>query len=393
MEICKSCLTTNNHPFTPSIQEQKCRLCKVEAISQSDLIVLKDIIQHGTKRPSHYDCIIPLKGTPEDFFVVKTIIDLGFYPLCVFVNSYMANDIAWKNVHNLIYKFDVELRTFNPNPTHYKKLVRYSLRRFGDVLTPHKMLVYCFVAELARSLDINVVISGENQVQECVGKFIGQIIPRHTSWSVMEHDAHTTAADFFGPSLDLTFDISNQYNPQRVSGSGLEWLHLSDFMCWDQLYQDIESSNDGAYGQAESTTFDFYQRAGSSVFYQIHDLLRYKKFGSIKATDQLSREIRKKRINLAEAKVWNQRFISETLNPERAQAAVELFFDWLGIGQKSVKWFLKHHIPVGDPSDPKSNHDAVTCLRSIMDGSLIVNEKNIIQPKKNFCIYEKGVSI
>ena len=393
MSSCSHCLLDTNHPFKPSFVDGVCNSCIKRSASARSKIDLRNLLDSQNRSGKRYDCIVVLKGTPEDYFVIGVILELGFYPLCVFVNSYFSTDICWKNVHNLIHKFDLELRTFNPNLTHYRKMVKYSLRRFSDVLTPSKLLTFRYVMNLSESLNVNVIISGENQVAKNSGKFLQQKLPECTAWSVLEHDGHTTSHDFFGPSLDLPQIIKSQYNPLNLNNSLTKWVFLSDFLRWDQLQQDFDALADGAIGQLEETTFDLCHRAGSSVFYRFHDLLRYQKFRSIKATDQLSREIRMGRIKKTIAIQLNNRFISETLQAERVESVLEDVCCWLGLKTEAVKWIKHHKLPEPVESTGITKSECLEWYIRILGRERSEVEPRIFSPLAHFCRYYKGAEI
>lgn len=344
-------------------------------------------------KAADYDCIIVLRGTPEDYFVVQTILGLGAYPLCVFVNSYFSTDIAWKNVHNLIHKFDLELRVFSPNVEHYKLLVKYSLRRWSDILSPQKLMTFRYVTDLAESVGVRLIISGENQIANNSGKYLPQKIPEHTAWSVLEHDVHTTAYDFFGPALELRQSIKDQYNPLKATNTRISWLFLSDFIEWDQLQQDLSALKMGAKGQYETATFDFCHRAGSSVFYKFHDLLRFQKTGELKVTEQLSREIRFGRIDRETAMECNAKFIQESLRADRVREVVQQFFSWLGLGSEAVKWAIKHRLPSPIKGHPLANNEPIDLYSRLLGVNPDAFIQSIHVAEKEYCIFEKGVGL
>lgn len=385
---CELCLNDSRHPFGDTITGRRCRACsKTEKVHPTLFHSLVDRLKNNEK--SRYDCLVLLKGTPEDFYVIKKLTDENIYPLCVFVNSYFSSDIAWHNVHTLIHKFDLELRTFNPNPDIYKRLVTYAFRRFLDVLTPYKMLQYSYTQKLASLLEVKYVVTGENQVQTHVRKYTDQYEVHNTPWSVYQHDVHTSKHDFFGPSLDLSYDLVSNYDPlDSISPYG-QWYYLSDYITWDQFIQDKAMTQLGARGQFQQTTFDYFQRAGSSIFYEIHDILRYKKYGSIKADDQLSREVRKGTINKKDAQILSTYYKSKLLNFDSLQQHVSGFFSWLGLEQDSAVWFVKNNLKINIED---YEHEIDDSLHNNLVRNLYGTHLGGVQmKKKDFCVYEKGI--
>ena len=69
---------------------------------------LKNITNWAKDRSKTYDCVVPVVGDAEDYYVVSKVLELGLNPLIISVNSYFLNDIGWSNLQNLITYFDLE---------------------------------------------------------------------------------------------------------------------------------------------------------------------------------------------------------------------------------------------------------------------------------------------
>ena len=390
---CKKCLIQSNHPY--GIVLERDSICKSCVEQDKDDIFNIEILINSIKKQSkgRYDLLIPLKGNAEDFFVVETILQAGLNPICVFVNSYMNNEIAWMNVHTLIELYNLELRTICPNIKTYKTLVRYSLRKNGDIFSPYKLLKYKKIMELASQLNINYIISGENQVQKLSNKFTRQTYIENTKWSVVEHDVKMRLSEYFGPSLELNKSKYFEYDArENLSKTDIRWLFLSDFMNWDQLHQDLDMNLKGAFGQIEETTFDYNHRAGSSVFYRLHDLLRYKKYRSIKASDQLAREIRNNRILINDAKILESLYLHRLLSKDSIHSCLDDFLKWMNLESGAVSWLLKHFL------DLRSEYQEIDIDKCEIVSNRILNNikyslDSIKVPSKSFCKFEKGISL
>ena len=101
------------------------------------------------------------------------------------------------------------------------------------------------------------------------------------------------------------------------------------------LFQNNSTLKYGFKPERNSYSFDIYERAGSSVYYKIHDLLKYKRVGYRKITDHLVREIRHKRISIKEAKVLNEEYLKKPVN-------IKPFFEWLDVTKTGYEWLIKH---------------------------------------------------
>ena len=112
MIACDNCLYTQSHPFGLTFYENICSGCithkeKNNLNWDNQLEVLKEILKKKKKKSKTYDCVVPVMGDAEDYFVLKIVLDLGLSPLVVSVNDYFKNDIGWYNLQNLITYFEV----------------------------------------------------------------------------------------------------------------------------------------------------------------------------------------------------------------------------------------------------------------------------------------------
>ena len=92
------------------------------------------------------------------------------------------------NLHNLITHFDVDSFVFNPNINVYKDLVRTSLRKFDHILLPFLSLHTSFPVHVAKERKIPLIIWGQNQAVEQVGKFSHHDKVEMSKWGRKEHD-------------------------------------------------------------------------------------------------------------------------------------------------------------------------------------------------------------
>ncbi|WP_200833628.1 hypothetical protein, partial [Spiribacter roseus] len=122
-------------------------------------------------RSRTYDCVVPVQGDAEDYFVVRNALSLGLRPLVVGINDYFLNDIGWHNLQNLITYFDVDSVLYNPDLQAYKALVRTTLRKFNHVLWPALALHTSYPVHVATERRIHIVLWGGLQPNEQVAKF------------------------------------------------------------------------------------------------------------------------------------------------------------------------------------------------------------------------------
>lgn len=292
------------------------------------------------KNRSHYDCVVPIRGDAEDYFVVKKVLEFGLKPLIVAVNDYFINDIGWFNLHNLITVFDVDSIIHSPELSTYKELVRTSLRKLNHALWPSISLRTAFPVHIAVERKIPLIIWGGLQSLEQVGKFSHLDNVEMSGWNRLEHDLFNVDFDELigtGAQINPTRCDYYQYPEPQFKHGRVRGIYLSNFFAWDPLTQNKSILEYGFQPQKQSATYDVFERAGDSVYYNIHDLLKFERCGYRRVRDQLSRDIRHGHISLDKA-IEAERYYNT------APIDVSNFFDWLGVTETGKDWFVKHRL-------------------------------------------------
>ena len=390
MQECKQCLYTQMHPFGLEFKDGVCTGCITHNEKNSldwelRYRELAALLSGYKKSGQTYDCIVPVTGDAEDFYVVSTVIEHGLRPLIVCVNDYFKNDIGWQNLHQLITYFDVDSICYNPNQIVYRELVKTSFRKFNHVLMPFHLLHTAFPVHVALQRKIKLIIWGQHQAVEQVGKFSHLDNVEMSEWSRFEHDLWGTDVDtLIGTGAQvLTTDLKYYHYPEKasISAAKIRGIYLNNFLPWDPLSQNSRMLKFGFNPQFQSSTFDPYERAGSSVYYGIHDLSKFMRRGYFKILDHFTREIRHKRITKSEAQTeldkWNNTY---NLKP---------FFEWLGVSETGYQWLLKHrfhdvrNLIVEEDQYPGTNK---LKTQTLLDFCPIQNI-----PSRDFVIFGKGI--
>lgn len=343
---CPKCLYPLDHPLGLTMVGDECSGCfthhEKDLIDwQSKKIELEELLKKYKKYGRGYDCVVPVVGDAEDFYIVSKVLELGLSPLIVSVNDYFKNDIGWHNLHHLITHFDVDSISYNPDITTYKELIRTSLRKFDHVRLPFLQLHTAFPVHVAKARNIPLVIWGQNQAVEQVGKFSHLDRVEMSSWSRNEHDLFNTPIEkLIGNGAQVDNRKLNYYKYPQVSAlkkSNVKGVYLSNYFSWDPLRQNNSVIEYGFKPQKQSSTFDVYERAGNSVYYELNDLLKLKKIGYRKSSDHIAREIRHGRLTINDG---------EELNKVYAESSVYIksFFDWLNVTESGYQWFIKHRL-------------------------------------------------
>ena len=234
---------------------------------------------------------------------------------------------------------------------------------------------------------IKLIVWGQSQAIEQCGKFSHDDEITMSGWSRLEHDLFNVDTDRLigngaqvGPKNIYLYKYPNL---RKLNKRGIFGIYLSNYIPWDPLKQNSDAVQYGFKPQENYYSFDPYERAGSSVYYELHDLLKQKKHGYRKVTDHLSREIRHSRISKLEALELQREF-------QNRQVYIKPFFDWIGSTESGYRWFVEHklsdmkHLITGTKADFHSP-SVSTKIKTLISGCYL--------PEKKFILFGKGVSI
>ena len=393
LSTCPKCHYPVNHPFGLIITEQECSGCfnhkeKDEIDWALKAVELERTLRQYKKQHSKYDCVVPVVGDAEDYYTLSKVLELGLSPLVVCVNDYFKNDIGWHNLHNLITHFDVDSFVFNPDMRVYKDLVRTSLRKFDHMMLPFLQLHTSFPVHVAYERKIPLVIWGQNQAVEQVGKFSHHDAAEMSRWSRREHDLFNVEVEhLIGNGAQVNERELNYYRypeTSSLSRRGIRGLYLSNYMRWDPIAQNQAMTEFGFVPETNTATFDIYERAGSSVYYHLHDVLKMKRVGYRKVNDHVAREIRHGRITSDEGQNLLYHYSG-------SKAYIKPFFDWLGVTKSGYDWFKMHRLAsVNERITESANNETLqVSLPDKLNGMLSLSKK----ATEHHIIFGKGVYI
>lgn len=392
LQNCPKCHYPLDHRLGLTINGQECSGCLTH--KEKDQInwgeksnELSSILQSYKKQHRRYDCIVPVVGDAEDYYTLSNVLHSGLSPLVVCVNDYFKNDIGWHNLHNLITHFDVDSFVFNPDIRVYKDLVRTSLRKFDHILLPFLQLHTAFPVHVAYERKIPLIIWGQNQAIEQVGKFSHNDAVEMSRWNRREHDLFNVEVEnLVGNGAQVNERDLNYYRYPEInnlSRRGVRGIYLSNYIRWDPILQNQRMQEYGFIPQDNNSTFDVYERAGSSVYYNLHDLLKMKRCGFRKISDHTAREIRHGRITSEEGSLIIKSYSTKKIY-------IKPFFEWLGVTKTGYEWFEKHRLKqVDDLITQERNEEIVVNLPIKLREKLTQGKKS----HEDFVIFGKGVHI
>lgn len=349
---CKRCLYRESHPFGLILNNKNiCSGCKTHEEKETldwevrlDLFQskIKEILDNYKRRSREYDCILPVRGTPEHFYLVDLVKNrLGFKPLTVSYNSQFNSHVGIENIARLRESFDIDLIQYTSNPLIYKKLIRHSIENLMSMRWPYIAGEKSFPVQIAIEKDIPLIIWTFHQPTEQVGTHSYYDDNEMTRHSRHEYDLmgyEESEATNIGSLInkheieDIAYPSDKKIMKHRVRG-----LYASNYVPWDsRKYAEAMVEKYSARAAENYRTFDTYDRIDDMTYMSIHDTIKFCKLGYSRVTDNLTREIRYGRISKSDGKLLERYYQSQW-----PQESIEKFLRWLGMDYKSFMWMLK----------------------------------------------------
>lgn len=341
MKFCNRCLYPENHALNIIFDEQGvCSGCRVhEEKYQIDWLdkakELSSILEHYKARPdTSYDCVIPVVGSGDDFFVVDLVKNkYGLNPLLVTYNTHFSTKVGVRNLARLITELDCDHMMSTVGPDTIKDITRLTLDKMGDIYWHVLAGSQTFPVQVATKLDIPLVIWGVNGWLDQVGMFSHHDRVEMTKKVRKEHALRGYDAESLIGSCDkisakdlqaFTYPSDVQLEKSRVRG-----LYVGNYVSWDSQKQTSEMITKFGYETNEQErTFNLYESIHCANNASVHDYVKYLKFGYAKVSDHVARDIRLKRITKVEGLAYIKQYL------EVKPKSLSTFLDWLGMDEK-----------------------------------------------------------
>ncbi len=180
MRYCTKCVMPDTRPDLRFDAQCVCDACRsyekkygkhaesidwVERKKELDALIKK----YRSANPLKYDCIVPVSGGKDShltLYYAKKV--YGLNPLCVCFEPTLPTEIGRKNLEN-IRKFGVDLIHFKQNPIIYDKLILEGFKRVGDMEWANHMGIWSVPVHFAIKFDIPLIFWGESPQMEYGG--------------------------------------------------------------------------------------------------------------------------------------------------------------------------------------------------------------------------------
>lgn len=318
MEYCARCVYPANAKPTIIFDEQG--ICSGCRYHESRLRIdwkarekmLREILLMHKMRAKDmnnpYDCIIPVSGGKDSHFQVYLMkVVYGMNPLLVTYNHCFNTALGIRNLNNLVKQFGCDLIRVTANPHSVRKISRYMLKKVGDVTWHYHAGIRTVPFQVAVRYKIPLLVWGEYGFAELTGIVTLDDMIEFTKWSRQEHDMRGwEAEDLINEESEITRgDIFPYVYPsdEEIEELDVRGIFLSNFYYWDAFGHAKmvhERFDFGLFEGPRERTFIMHGKVDDHAN-DVHDYLKYLKFGYGRTTDDASMEVRHGRLKREEA--------------------------------------------------------------------------------------------
>lgn len=283
------------------------------------------------ERGNAYDCIIPVSGGKDSHYQVWLLKEkYGLNPLLVTFNHGFNTPAGNRNLRNLVEKSGCDAIRVTAGKDSVKKIAKYMLKKVGDITWHYHAGIRTVPIQIAVEKNIPLIVWGEHGFAELTGIVSLEDFVEFTRWTRKEHDMRGIEAhELIGHNNITEHDIAPYIYPsdEEIERVEIKGIYISNFFNWDAK----------AHAELMIKEWDFapitYKRNKSFNLHgkiedhanDVHDYMKYLKFGYGRATDDASIEIRHGRMTREEGKRLVKEYDSQV--PQTLQ----FYCDFLGI--------------------------------------------------------------
>lgn len=355
MKYCTRCVYPENHPLGITFDENGvCSGCLVHEEKYNSMNwtekgdEFRKIIEPYTDvEGTSYDCIIPVVGSGDDFYVVDLVKNkFGMNPLLVTYNSHFNTKVGIRNLARLLTELDCDHISSTVGPKTVKKVTKATIELIGDMYWHVNAGSQTFPVQVATKLNIPLIIWGCHYWQDQVGHFFHYDVVEMTKKVRKEHALRMLdAEELVSRSKEVTKEDVLQFkypSDAQLEKHKVRGIYISNFFFWNSKEQTESMIEEFGFESApQNRTYNTYDTIHCHNNAEIHDYLKYLKFGYGKATDHVCRDIRLKRMTREEGIELVMKYDS------KEPSDLGRFLTWLGMSKEE---FYGHIDSKRDPA-------------------------------------------
>lgn len=353
MRYCARCLYPENAKPTIIFDEEGvcsgCRYHESRGKLEIDWNERKEIFEQiveearrmARKLGNSHDCIIPVSGGKDSHYQVWLLKKkYGLNPLLVTFNHAFNTPAGNRNLENLVEKSGCDLIRYTAGLDSVRRISRHMLETVGDLTWHYHAGIRTLPFQIAVKYNIPLVVWGEHGFAELTGIVTLEDFVEFTRWTRKEHDMRGyEPADLIGKGGITEHDIAPYLYPddEDIARVGVRGIYLSNFFPWNAKAQGeamIREWDFGTVSYRRERTFSLYSKIEDHAN-DVHDYLKYLKFGYGRATDDASMEIRHGRLTREEGLRMVEQY--DATEP----STLGFYCDFLGISKDEFYRFVE----------------------------------------------------
>ena len=308
---CRNCVLPNTRPNLKFDSNSVCGACNNHSTKKNinwkkRLLDLKKIVKLAKSKSgnSNYDCLIPVSGGKDSTWQIVKCLELGLKPLAITWKTPGRTKIGATNLSNLV-NIGVDHIDWQINPKTESKFMLKTFKVLGSTAIPMHFSIFNIPLRAAVKFNIPYVIYGENSAFEYGNNHKSDIgFELNHKWIKRYGVTQgTSVLDWSDKKLTKKELISYDCPSKReLDKAGIKAIFLGHYLDWDpEESKKVAVKNGFKYFDNNKKT-GFYSFADiDDDFISIHHWLKWYKFGFTRLYDNLSIEIRNKRLTREQA--------------------------------------------------------------------------------------------
>ncbi len=333
MKWCKECVLPDTRPNLRIESNGVCNACNQHKSKKSinweqRRESLEKVVANAKQKSTTYDCLIPVSGGKDSTWQIVKCLEMGLKILAVTWKPPGRTLIGQQNLNNLI-SLGVDHIDYSIDPKVEAKFMLEALKRKGTTGIPMHMALFNIPTMIASKFNIPLIIWGENSAEEYGSAHEEDVGHRLTRDWVSKYGVTngTSLEDWVSDELDeKSLLIYKGVSDSELEEKGIVAIFLGYYLQWDPDETRRVATENG-FMVADNARTGFYNFADiDDDFISIHHWLKWYKFGFTRLHDNLSLEIRNKRMTRAEAIK-----IIESAGSLTPTSDIEKFCEFVGI--------------------------------------------------------------
>lgn len=345
MKYCKNCILPDTRPNIILDENSICNACnqfenqKLQINWKKREEKFKKIVSNVKRKSKFHDCLIPVSGGKDSTWQVVKCLEYGLTPLALTWRTPGRTKLGQMNLDNLI-SLGVDHIDYSVSPKVESYFAKKSFERFGTPALPQHLATYQLPLNIAEKFSIPLIIWGENSALEYGGEDneVNEI-KLTENWISKYGVTHgTRASDWIDDYLTVK-KMSSYFAPKisSIERKKIKAVYLGSFFNWNARESYNVAKKHGFKKKEGSPEVGFYNFADIDCkLMPVHHFLKWYKFGFTRTFDNLSLDIRNKKISRKKAlNLLRENLLSEESYPK---SSINSFCEFTKI---STKHFYK----------------------------------------------------